>query len=151
MWAKLQESSAYATKPTAGWHSLKYMAIIVGIFLAIVLLSRWTGESGKTYPRYILRRVRTLVQEAIRWGVTSTQDSNPVISLTHATYAVAYLNVARHLVTDQDIAQIVGSEPREIMHDLQQKQSAAMQRICQECPQIQPDLGRFGTHTGWIG
>ena len=44
MWAKLQESRAYVTKPASNWQGLKYMAIIVGIFLAIVLLSRWSCQ-----------------------------------------------------------------------------------------------------------
>jgi hypothetical protein len=68
----------------------------------------------------------------------------------HATHAIAYLTVARHLVPDADIVKMVGIQPQELMHELQERQNATVQLICKECPQLQPASGRFTGHTGWM-
>ena len=81
----------------------------------------------------------------------NANDTNQLLSLMHATYALAYLNVARHLVADQDIVRMVGVQPQELMHELQEKQDGAVQKVCAECPQLQPASGRFTAHTGWLG
>ena len=145
----MKDKATTIASPNSGWQWGKAALLILLALALLALLSKWSGD-GHRYPRSIVNKVKSLVQESIRWSATSSQDANRLLSLMHATYAIAYMNVARHLVPDQDIVRMVGVQPQELMHDLQEKQNAAVQLICTECPQLQPASGRFTGHTGWM-
>lgn len=137
-------------QPAAHWQWGRMALIVLGGVLALALLSRWTFDTGRTYPRYVLRRIRSLVRDAMHWNTTAMQDTNPLLALTHATYALAYLNTARHMVSDTDIERVMSIQPRELMFELQQHHDALLQRIVQACPALKPATGTFGAHTGWV-
>ena len=146
----MRDQTTAIASPTSGWQWGKAAVVILLALALLALLSKWSGDSHR-YPRSVVNKVKSLVQESIRWSATSSQDTNQLLSLMHATYALAYLNVARHLVADQDIVRMVGVQPQELMHELQEKQDGAVQKVCAECPQLQPASGRFTAHTGWLG
>ena len=146
----IRDKASTIGTPTNNWQWGKVALIVLVVVLLLALLSKWSGDSHR-YPRHIVNKVKSLVQESVRWSVTSTQDSNGILSLMHSTYAIAYLNVARHLVPDKDIVRMVGIQPPELLHDIQEKQNAAIQMICKECPQLQPSSGKFTSQTGWLG
>ena len=89
-------------QPAPGWAWGRVALIVLGIVLFLSLLSKWTFDAGRTYPRYTVRRVKSLIRDAIHWNATSAQDANPLLALVHATYSLAYLNTARHMVSDKD-------------------------------------------------
>ena len=146
----IREKASSIGTPTTGWQWGKVALAVLVVLVLVALLSKWSGDSHR-YPRHIVNKVKSLVQESVRWSVTSSQDTNAIISLMHTTYAMTYLNVARHLVPDKDIVRMVGIQPQELLHEVQEKQNAAMQIICKECPQLQPASGKFTAHSGWIG
>ena len=134
-----------------GWLWGRVALTALGVVLFLSLVSKWTFDSGRTYPRYIVRRIRSLIRDAIHWNATSVQDANPLLALVHATYALAYLNTARHMVSDKDIERVMGVQPRELMFELQQNQDRVMQQVAAKCPKLKPPTGSFGVHTGWVG
>ena len=138
-------------QPAPGWAWGRVALIVLGIVLFLSLLSKWTFDAGRTYPRYTVRRVKSLIRDAIHWNATSAQDANPLLALVHATYSLAYLNTARHMVSDKDIERMMGVQPRELMFELQQHQDRVMQKVVAKCPKLKPPTGSFGVHTGWVG
>lgn len=137
-------------RPTDDW---QYGRIALSILLAVLLLalvSKWTFDTGRTYPRYVLRQIQTLIRDAIHWNTTSLQDTNLLLALVHSTYAIAYLNTARHLVSDTDIERVMGIQARELMYELQQHHDKLMAQLGTTYPELKPTTGTFGVHTGWV-
>ena len=123
---------------------------VVLIVLFLTLLSKWTFDADKTYPRYTLRRIKSLLRDAVHWNATSMQDGNPLLALIHSTYAIAYLNTARHIVSDKDIERVTGVQPRELMFELQQYNDTLVKKVVTQCPALKPPGGSFAVHTGWV-
>ena len=149
VFSRCTSGELWHVSPGWAWGRVALTALGMVVFLA--LLSKWTFDSGRTYPRYIVRRIRSLIRDAIHWNATSIQDANPLLALVHATYALAYLNTARHMVSDTDIERVMGVQPRELMFELQQNQDRVMQQVAAKCPKLKPPTGTFGVHTGWVG
>ena len=137
-------------QPTPHWKWARFGLALLGALLLISLVSIWTFDTGRTYPRYILRRIRSLIRDAVHWNTTSAQDANPLLALMHSTYAIAYLNTARHMVSDSDIERVMGVQPRELMFELQGHNDALVQKLVAACPSLKPPTGKFGVHTGWV-
>lgn len=94
------------------------------------------------------RALKDLIKSASQWNVRSNQDSNTMISLMNANYAMAYLNVARSVGSDVDIERYTGAAVDELLNDIEASQSAAIQKITLSCPALAP-AGLAAAHTGW--
>jgi len=83
------------------WNSLPEVvrrAVYVGVtVVAVLLLLRWLWSNEGTTHNH---RVAALVQQAAQWGVAAEQDEDPLVALTHANYAAAYLQVLHELYGD---------------------------------------------------
>ena len=138
-------------QPAPHWRWGQAAAYAVAAVLFLTLLSKWTFDADKTYPRYVLRSIRSLLRDAVHWNATSMQDGNPLLALIHSTYAIAYLNTARHMVSDKDIERVMGIQPRELMFELQQHNDSLVKKVVTQCPALKPPGGNFAVHTGWVG
>lgn len=127
----------------ARWALWAFSAVVGLCVLAIVIRAR-TSFSAATE-----RSVSQLVKAAAQWNSTSVQDSNVLLSLMHANYAMAYLNVARLLSTDNDIEAVAKVRMDELLTDFQEAQASAIQRLTTSCPAAMPP-GLAAVHTGWI-
>ena len=143
--------SGMLLRPAEDMRWLRLGGSILLAVLLLALLSKWTFDTGRTYPRYILRRIQTLIRDAVHWNTTSMQDTNPLLALVHSTYAMAYLNTARHLVSDTDIDRMMGIQARELMYELQQHHDKLIAQLGTTYPELKPATGTFGVHTGWVG
>jgi hypothetical protein len=92
---------------------------------------------------------RALIKEAAQWSTIAQQDSNPLLALMHATYGMAYLNVARRLHTDSEIEVASNLRVDEFSLTLQSNQQAAVQRLLTLCPMSTP-AGIASLQTGWL-
>ena len=113
---------------------LQYALIIVLIITAVVLFSKWSsfGNAGVykiKSPNHDKHR-EPLLKLANKWNKKSESDNNPVASLIHATYAVAYLDAAR-MVSN---APVNPNDPVNTV--LSQRQQAAVQHIHAQCPHV---------------
>jgi hypothetical protein len=102
-------------------------------FVVIVIL--WVMSSQQKSKNALdSRAIRDLVKSASQWKTRSIQDSNVVISLMNANYAMAYFNVARSIGTDADVESHANISIDEFMRDLENVQSAAIHKISTSCP-----------------
>lgn len=92
---------------------------------------------------------KALIREAAQWSTIAQQDSNPLLALMHATYGMAYLNVARRLHTDSDIEAASNVRVEEFSATLQSNQQAAVQKLLTLCPMSTP-AGIASLQTGWL-
>ena len=93
--------------------------------------------------------VKRLFQTSAQWNTTSVQDSNAVLSLMHSNYAMAYLNVARSMATDNQIERWTKSSLDEVISTYQDTQSKSIQVLNHMCPNTMP-AGLSAAYTGWI-
>ena len=80
----IRDQSSKIGSPAAGWRWGKVALVVLVVLLVLVLLSKWSGDSHR-YPRHIVNKVKSLVQESVRWSMTANQDTNGILSLMHTT------------------------------------------------------------------
>lgn len=117
-------------------------------FLAVLALWVLSGARGSRNALEA-RAIRDLVKSAAQWNARAVQDSNPVIALMNANYAMAYFNTARSVGSDVDIEKHTGVAVDELLRDIESTQSRAVQRITAACPSVTPQ-GLAAVHTGWL-
>ena len=126
---------------TGAWRIAIY--VLIGVVI-VAILAYFTRSNGTQKTQTQL--VRRLLQQATRFHTIAQQDQNPLISLMHANYAVAYGNVARSVAEKYHLR---GSDVAETIYFLEETQQQAMQKINRECPQVKLD-GMFAVNTGWL-
>ena len=90
-----------------------------------------------------------LVDQAVRWHMASQQDKHAVFSMQHANYAMAYLNSARHLSTDQILEQISGINIHELYNAIDMQQRHMMREIGRQCPKLKLKGSNINS-SGWL-
>ena len=125
-----------------------YGAIITLGVLTVALLSKWS--SVQRYPPRVAKGMKQLLQEAARWSAVSEQDSNALLRVMHATYAMAYVNAARSLAEDSDLQRVTGVRVEELHAHVQTAQQESIQKIGSVCPEVVPE-GAQVLYTGWLG
>jgi hypothetical protein len=122
--------------------SFKYILIAFIVFIVV-----WIFYQNRSQKNALdVRAIRDLVKSASQWNSRSIQDSNPIIGVMNANYAMAYLNVARNIGTDADIEMHSGMKIDALIKSVEDTQTAALQRITEKCPSLSPP----GTAiTGW--
>ena len=114
------------------------------LFVMWILAYLKSGDSTDTS-----KIVKQLVQSSAQWNTTSLQDSNAILSLMHANYAVSYMNVARTLASDDLIEKWTHARLDELVKTYQETQSKAVSSLNQMCPTTMPP-GLAAVYTGWI-
>lgn len=118
----------------------------------VVLIGAFSGRGKETAvvaTSSDALSTRALIKEAAQWSTIAQQDSNPLLALMHATYGMAYLNVARRLHTDRDIEAASNLRVEEFSATLQSNQQTAVQKLLTLCPMSTP-AGIASLQTGWL-
>ena len=123
--------------------------IVVAVVVVAALLSKWTASSSPKYSKRFMKQVHNLVKQSQTWHATAKQDGNPIISLLHADYALAYARIARSLAGDKDIERISGVAVDELLFYLEEDQQQAIQALAQKCPSVKPE-GMYAVGSGWV-
>ena len=114
----------------------------------LVLMIGWGLYASKSTKNALDQRaLKDLIKSSAQWNLRSSQDSNPAIALMNAYYAMAYLNVARSLGSDDEIEKNTGTNIDTFSKDIEKAQSASLQRLSKSCPSITKDLHL--ENTGW--
>ena len=122
--------------------SLKW---ILGGFIIFMFI--WLYYSNQSQKNALdLRAIRDLVKSASQWNSRSIQDSNPIIGVMNANYAMAYLNVARSIGSDADIEMHAGIKIDALIKSVEDTQTAALERITSKCPVLSQPGSAL---TGW--
>ena len=114
---------------------LKWVLLVVAVFLVLALLASWNMNRHKTYSKQELQQVHSLVlyaaksaEEAERVGRT-----DPMQGLLNANYAVCYVNAAKHMVNDETLESLVGTSMAELEQYLNQLQHTLLQTVLKQC------------------
>ena len=138
----LSSSVAFFRQP-----AIFYSAAIIGVVVLLSLLSKWT-ETSQQYSKPFVRKLKYLIEQATRWNSMAQQDTNPILQLMHCSYALAYAQVARSVVSEKDIADLTGIDIQELIYYLGECESYATKNIGQQCPKIKID-GVYSLGSGW--
>lgn len=129
--------------------ALTSFAVIKWICVAFIgILVVWLIYGARTARNALdVRALKDLVKSAAQWNSRSLQDTNAMIGLMNANYAMAYLNVARSVGSDTDIERHTGASVDELLKEVESAQKKAIQRLASACPAMAP---QGATHTGWL-
>lgn len=140
---------------SAIWNKIPLTAKVAGgivltvivITLVSVLANNAGGDSvGATGGK---SHTKQLVQQAMRMKETALQDGNPVTAFTHTNFAIAYLNAARLVSSDQEIEGETSVHVQEMLAKLDKQQAEIIQQLHGQCSAEvfgdSPDL----RYTGW--
>ena len=123
------------------------LAAILGLALLSLLFAEMGGDSVHKRSHHLT--TKALIQEAAQWSTVAQQDNNPLLALVHATYATAYLNVARRMSSDADIEGLASIHVAEFSKALNSSQQASMRALLAQCPVVAP-AGIAALQTGWM-
>lgn len=129
-----------------------YAAAALGLIVLVIIMSLIVGASTtetRKPSKHFDKRLRELVAEAGRWSDTSKSDTNPLLSVVHATYGSAYLNVARTMASDVDIERACNIRLDEFAGALTDTQQHAMRNVTTRCKELDAP-GIVSLNTGWL-
>jgi len=129
-----------SVEPQKIWKSKYFIhsISIVGFILVIALLSKWS-ESDQQYSKYFIKKIKYIMEQAIRNNSLAQQDTNPILQLTHCNYALAYARMIRHIATDRDIEAVTGIDIHELTYYLEECENYSLKNIGQQCPTMKVD------------
>jgi len=93
---------------------------------------------------------QSFMDQSMRWYATSMQDKQPGFALQHITYALAYLNAARHISTDTAIERRCGTDVQAFYTAVDTQHRATMRDLGKQCPKMKM-RGSFVHNSGWLG
>lgn len=121
------------------------IGIVLGAVILLALLSKWT-QGGRKAPTSSISHVRQLVRESATYAMKSKQDTNPLIALQDAIYAMAYMQAARKFVTDDQISLLAGTKASDLIHSVKKREQKALKHVVTTCPAVAPQAVAA---TGW--
>jgi hypothetical protein len=123
----------------------EHAAVGVGVFLLVLILvtlSKKLYEQRRTNPA-VLKKGAICVRRASDHAIIAQQVKNPLLALTKANYALAYLSIARDLALDDELSQATNIPIEELQEDVEREEQKARDRILKLCPHL-----AMGTRSG---
>jgi len=129
--------------------SWRYGLLILLVIVIIILVANCFSSSCSSSGGVNQTKIQNVLQNASRWQATANQDSNALFALMHANYAIAYANVARLLMNDDEIKKVTSIDMPEFMMKLEHTQQTNMRNITAVYPDLQPN-NDYAVSTGWL-
>ena len=122
------------------------IGMVLGAVTLLAILSKWTTtQGGRKAPS--VSHVRQLVRESATYAMKSKQDTNPLIALQDAIYAMAYMEAARKFATDDQISYLAGTKASDLIHSVKKREQKALKHVVATCPAVAPQAVAA---TGWM-
>ena len=112
--------------------NLIVVAVIIALVIFFAWANRWNVERKKELSPKAIQAVKLLMTKAVQYSGQIAQDDNPLFALLHANYALAYVETARSIATDQQILRVSRYNAQALYERLLQSQQAAMQAIAEQ-------------------
>ena len=121
-----------------------------GIIITVIIVTLcFVLARNGGHQAQIKNPVKQLIQQAIRWKETASQDGNPVTAFTHTNFAIAYINASRLVSSDKEIETETSVHVQEMLAKLDEQQAQIIQQLHGQCSAEvfgdSPDL----RYTGW--
>lgn len=124
--------------------------VLVFIIILSLLSKIATGES-RPVAKETIKQTHTIITAANKWASMAKQDSNHVIALINISKAIAYLEVLRRVLTDDELKKAHdGIIVKDEIDKLENMQSSILQKISKHAPSLMPK-DSYAVQTGWIG
>ena len=123
------------------WWCLGRIPLVVfGCVVLISVISKFTNSGSRKYSSHFINLLKSLTSQSVQFHNAALQDTNPLIGLMHANYALAYLMLVHRLgATDADVNRITNVDISELQLFLENDQKRAIQRITSTCPACKID------------
>ena len=129
------------------WSDERTAAVVVCVLLVVAVLSRVLTGRTRTGSRETQAKAVDLMRQSLRWHAMSMQDTNPVFGMRHSNYATAYLEAARHLLSDEAIQRTVHKNVHVLKQNITKQQEHMVGLLGKQCPKILP---KGTTISSWI-
>ena len=103
--------------------------ILAGVFLLCLFGLLWKQPT-------LNLGIKDLVRHAAQMYELSVQDKDVAVSMNHATEALAYLSVTRHLVSDAQIEEATHVKPAELESILLKQQAKCVSKLSPRDPTL---------------
>lgn len=82
--------------------------------------------------------INILIRQVYRWYLGAAQDTNPLVKMLHANYAMGYLMALRSLARDIEIKHKTGLDMHHLEDAISNQQDLALKMISSKCPKLIP-------------
>lgn len=123
---------------------------VVMAILILAILAKVTQGLNRTVSKQTIQNAGILLKGSSKWALAAQQDKNPMFSVIHISYALAYANALREVLNDREIQVATGVDMREHVESMEILQRQAITKLGDRCPKIRPD-GGFAIASGWLG
>jgi hypothetical protein len=83
--------------------------------------------------------VKKLLKKSAQLSVESTQDSDPIVSVQKANYAIGYLDAIRDIMPEQEIVSLTGVDMVKFTTELNRIQSNNLTNLSNKCAGVSSD------------
>lgn len=90
---------------------------------------------------------KAMLAQTVKWLALSSQDKNASSGLQHATYAMAYLNAARHVASDTVLERLSGIDIHKLSRSIDMQQQARSNDLNKQCPKLRTKMPHGN---GWL-
>ena len=118
----------------------------VAFVVVISFLSCMTRNRGRVEPRTLPDEY---LREAARWSTIAAQASNPLIALSHVSYAIACAKVASDMTSPDYLSEVMGGDFPAFLQSCVEKQNSIVRELGKREPSLAPDV-RFALASGWL-
>ncbi|ARF09932.1 hypothetical protein Indivirus_5_55 [Indivirus ILV1] len=106
-----------------------FVLVVIIVMLSIVKTNRQIDKENT---------IKTLIRQAARWSLASTQDESSMISVLHANYGAGYLWAVRDIATDDEIKNTTGVDILKFRDEITKIQDNATKKMAKLCPNYAP-------------
>lgn len=102
------------------------VTVIFSIFVAFVKMCSYKIQSKDGHI------AKSLLEQAYKWNSISEQDQQPLYSLQHSNYAIAYLNAARHTSDDTTLERMSGLDIHKLYKKIDENNKTHLKALNQK-------------------
>ena len=148
----LRGSSTSKSNWKSWWDVGKVGFVVLAVIVVIATLSRWSATPKQVYDVKWVSKVKKMLGDSRKWANRAEEDAknqHALMSVIHATYAVAYTNAVRAMIPDKDLEKLTGSPIDEHLAKQRTLQQQAIRQVGAICPNALPN-GIHALNTGWL-
>lgn len=109
------------------------MVLVILILMSNVLSNTSLGRSSE-----VNKRALDFVKQSMKWKAISQQDKNPIYALIHNSLAMAYLESARHLLSDDALHKLSKANVHALKGSIGKQQEQIIESVNKRCPRMTP-------------
>lgn len=127
-------------------HFFLGLGVLVTLAIIVFISKR---SNGRTDP-VVVKKAASVVQQSVNLAYGAQQMASPLLALTNANYAMAYLKMARTLASDAELTEATRITLDDLQDDIEREERVAKHKILEMCPQM-GGASRLAKSAGFTG